>query len=53
MSPKTYDEFVATLKAHISPKTLIIAERLKFHNRFKSEIEKVNDFAANLKNFYI
>lgn len=29
---KTFEELVDTLKAHVSPKPLVIGERFKFHN---------------------
>jgi len=48
-SGKTFDELVATLKAHVSPKPLVIGERFKFHNRRQAEIENVGDFAAELR----
>lgn len=47
-STKTFDDLVAALKAHVSPKPLVIAERFKFHNRRQSELEKVNEFTAEL-----
>ncbi|BFY97170.1 hypothetical protein BsWGS_00210 [Bradybaena similaris] len=46
---KSYDELVATLKAHVSSRPLIIGERFKFHRKCQTETEKVNDFAAELR----
>jgi hypothetical protein len=48
-STKTFDQLVATLKAHVSPKPLVIAERFKFHNRRQANVENVKDFAAELR----
>ncbi|KAG1929501.1 K02A2.6-like [Pimephales promelas] len=46
---KTYDQIVATLKAHFSPKPLVIAERFRFHRRNQLEGETVTMFVAVLK----
>ena len=39
---KTYSELVKTLKDHIAPKPLIIAERFKIHQRCQGEAEGVD-----------
>lgn len=46
---KTYDQIVSTLKAHFSPKPLVIAERFRFHRRNQLEGETVTVFVAVLK----
>lgn len=46
---KTYDEIVAVLSAHFSPKPLVIAERFRFHKRNQEEGETVTMFVAALK----
>lgn len=46
---KSYDEIVATLKGHYSPKPLIIAERFQFHKRNQEEEESISQFVAVLK----
>ncbi len=46
---KTYDQIVNTLKAHFSPKPLVIAERFRFHRRNQLEGETVTMFVAVLK----
>nr|XP_055048287.1 uncharacterized protein K02A2.6-like [Misgurnus anguillicaudatus] len=46
---KTYDQIVSTLKAHFSPKPLVIAERFRFHRRNQLEGESVAVFVAVLK----
>ena len=48
-STKTFNQLVETLKAHVSPKPLVIAERFKFHNRCQTSAENVKDFAAELR----
>ena len=37
------------LNSHLHPKSLVIAERFNFHNRFRNDLESVADFAAQLK----
>ena len=39
---KTYDELVATMKSHVKPKPLVIAERFRFHRRDQAESECVS-----------
>ncbi|KAL0193255.1 hypothetical protein M9458_011551 [Cirrhinus mrigala] len=46
---KTYEQIVNTLKAHFSPKPLVIAERFRFHRRNQLEGETVTMFVAVLK----
>lgn len=46
---KSYDEIVATLKGHYSPKPLIIAERFRFNKRNQEEGESISQFVAVLK----
>ena len=44
-------DFLATLKAHFSPQTLVIAERFKLHQRSQRDGESVVEFLAALRNF--
>jgi len=46
---KTYAEIVAMLSAHYSPKSLVIAERFRFHKINQEEGETVTMFVAALK----
>uniref|UniRef100_A0AAQ4QCI8 CCHC-type domain-containing protein n=1 Tax=Gasterosteus aculeatus aculeatus TaxID=481459 RepID=A0AAQ4QCI8_GASAC len=46
---RSYEEIVGTLKAHYSPKPLIIAERFRFHKRNQEEGESISQFVAVLK----
>ena len=48
-SSKTYDELKATLSAHFKPKTLVIAERLRFYKRNQHENESISDYIVELK----
>ena len=48
-STKSFDELVKTLKDHITPKPIIIAERYRFHQRAQQSSETVNEFAADLQ----
>ena len=48
-SAKTYVQLATILKNHFAPKTLVIAERYRFHNCSQREGESVATFAANLK----
>ena len=50
---KDYQELVNTLKEHLNPKPLVIAERFNFNNRFRQDGESVMDFAAQLKKLTI
>ena len=43
------DELTAVLKAHYSPKPLVIAERVKFYQRNQHEGESVAEFMATLR----
>lgn len=45
----SYDDIVAILGNHYSPKPLIIAERFRFHKRNQEEGETVSQFVAVLK----
>ena len=38
---KSFDELVKTMRVHLKPKPLVIAERFKFHRRTQSEGETV------------
>ena len=49
-SSKTFEQLCIILKSHYEPKTLVIAERFKFHNRDQGEIESVQHFFNELKN---
>ncbi|XP_074030329.1 uncharacterized protein [Leptinotarsa decemlineata] len=49
-SQKSYDELVAELKKHYSPKRLVIAERYKFHSAHQEQQEDIKGFVARLKN---
>ena len=42
---KVYRDFVKAMKDHLKPKTLIIAERFKFHHRNQREGETVAQYA--------
>ena len=44
-----YDELVATMKGHLNPKSIVIAERLKFHHRNQREDETVSQYMAELR----
>ena len=46
---KTYDVLVATMTRHLKPKSLVIAERFKFHQRVQGETESVSEFMAALR----
>jgi len=46
---KSYDQLVAAIKAHVSPKPLVIAERFKFYQRKQRSGEAVNTFMAELR----
>lgn len=46
---KSYDDIVAILAAHFSPKPLVIAERFRFHKRNQEEGESVAVFVAALR----
>ena len=46
LSAKTYVQLATILKNHFAPKTLVIAERYRFHNCSQREGESVATFAA-------
>lgn len=46
---QTFDIIVATLKNHLSPKPLVIAERFRFHNRNQSKDESISEYVAELR----
>lgn len=48
-SVKTYTQLSTILKNHFAPKTLVIAERYRFHNCTQCEGESISTFAVNLK----
>ena len=48
-SQKIYSELVSALTTHLSPQPLVIAERLKFHQRNQHAHESVSEYAAELR----
>ena len=46
---KTLAEIETTLKKHLNPTPLVIAERFRFHQRRQGENEPIKDFVASLK----
>ena len=46
---KTYAELVETLTKHLKLKSIVIAERFKFHRRTQGETESVSEFMAALR----
>ena len=48
-STKKYAEITETLKAHLNPKPLVIAERFKFHHRNQREGETVAQYMAEVR----
>ncbi|KAJ8419115.1 hypothetical protein AAFF_G00006140 [Aldrovandia affinis] len=46
---KTFDQIVETLKRHLNPTPLVIAERFRFHKRNKSRAESVSEYMAELR----
>ena len=50
LSSKSFQELVQTLKQHLQPKPLIIAERFKFNKRNQLSGETVSDYCAELRN---
>ena len=46
---KSLDELKSTLRAHLKPKSLTIAERFKFYRRTQREGESVADYVVALK----
>lgn len=49
-SSKTYDELVAQLSTHFSPKRIVIAERFKFFKAVQEVGESVASFVVRLRN---
>ena len=47
---KSFDKLVKTMRVHLQPKPLVIAERFKFHQRTQSEDETVSQYIAKLRN---
>ena len=43
---QTFDDIVNTLRNHLSPKPLVIAERFRFHNRSQSKDESISEYVA-------
>ena len=48
-STKSFEEIVAILQGHLSPKPLLIAERFRFHTRDQREDENTNTCVAEIK----
>ena len=46
---KRFNDLVKTLRAHLKPKPLVIAERFKFHKRMQHEEESVAEYIVTLK----
>ena len=46
---KTYDVLVGTLKNHLNPKPLVIAERFRFHKREQREGENIREYLAAIR----
>ena len=46
---KRFNDLVKTMRAHLKPKPLIIAERFKFYKRVQHEDEKVAEYIMSLK----
>ena len=46
---KRFNDLVKTMRAHLKPKPLIIAERFKFYKRVQHEDEKVAEYIVSLK----
>ncbi|KAJ8375443.1 hypothetical protein SKAU_G00060230 [Synaphobranchus kaupii] len=46
---KSYDQTVEVLRAHFSPKPIVIAERFRFHKRHQAEGETIAQYIADLK----
>ena len=46
---KKFSELVQTLKDHLNPKPLVIAERFKFHKRDQKEGETIAQYVAALR----
>ncbi|XP_062620772.1 uncharacterized protein K02A2.6-like [Saccostrea cucullata] len=48
-SEVSYGDLVATLRKHLCPKPLVIAERFRFHKREQAEGETILDYVAALR----
>ena len=48
-STKEYDFLVQTVKAHLDPQPLVIAQRFKFHQRCQKRDESISQFVAELR----
>ena len=46
---KRFNDLVKTLRAHLKPKPLVIAERFKFYKRLQREEERVAEYSVTLK----
>ena len=46
---KAYKDLVDTLKTHLNPKSIIVAERFKFYNRVQLPGEALNAYVAQLR----
>ena len=46
---KRFNDLVKTLRAHLKPKPLVIAERFKFHKRTQLQEESVAEYIVTLK----
>ena len=46
---QTFDNIFKTLKNHLSPKPIVIAERFRFHNRNQPKDESIADYIAELR----
>lgn len=46
---KTFQQIVDTLKSHLNPKPLVIAERFRFHKRNQFQSESIADYVAELR----
>ena len=49
LKDKTFGEFVETLRVHLAPKPLVIAERFRFYKRDQKETEGIKAYAASLQ----
>uniref|UniRef100_A0AAV2KCP2 Retrotransposon gag domain-containing protein n=1 Tax=Knipowitschia caucasica TaxID=637954 RepID=A0AAV2KCP2_KNICA len=46
---KTIEEITRTLKNHLNPAPLVIAERFRFHKRNQAKTETVSEYIADLR----
>jgi hypothetical protein len=51
-STKSFDQIVAILKGHLSPKSLLIAERFRFHKQDQRDDENINTYVAEIKKLF-